>query len=90
MGRDLKAVVTIKLADHGKAAREGWILQLKGERAVSQVYMVSGETDVVVVLMLADMGEFQNVSQYLFSEDENVLQFQTLFVLEELKFDLSL
>ncbi|MEM7446518.1 MAG: Lrp/AsnC family transcriptional regulator [Pseudomonadota bacterium] len=90
MGRDLNAVVTIKLADHGKSARKDWLVRLNEDEAVSQAYIVSGETDVVVILTMADMGEYQNVSERLFSEDKNVLQFQTLFVLEQHKFDLAL
>ena len=39
---------------------------------------------------LADMEAFQEVSQRLFAEDANVLQYQTLFVLEQHKFDLAL
>jgi len=90
MGRNLKAIVTIKLADHGASVREKWMGLLNDEPVISQIYMVSGETDVVVVLILRHMREFQEISQRLFSEDENVIQFQSLFVLEEHKFNLAL
>jgi len=90
MGRNLKAIVTIKLADHGASARKNWLMLLDDENAVSQVYVVSGETDIVVMLTLTHMREFQEVSQRLFSEDKNVIQFQSLFVLEEHKFNLAL
>jgi len=90
MGRNLKAIVTIKLADHGASAREKWMRHLNDEPVISQIYTVSGETDVVVILILRHMREFKEISQRLFSEDENVIQFQSLFVLEEHKFNLTL
>jgi len=90
MGRNLKAIVTIKLADHGTSARKNWLRILDDESAVSQVYVVSGETDIVVILILAHMREFQEISRRLFSENKNVIQFQSLFVLEEHKFNLAL
>ncbi|MBL1421644.1 MAG: Lrp/AsnC family transcriptional regulator [Alphaproteobacteria bacterium] len=89
MGRHVKAIVSVKLVDHGNDAREDWLESLTKERAVSQVYSVSGEMDAVVILTLANMKEFQELSQSLFASNSNVFQFVTQFVLEELKFDMS-
>ncbi len=90
MGRALKAIITVRLADHGKAARRDWLGDLDCEEAVSQVYSVSGETDVVVMLNLTDMDEFQDLSERLFSDNHNVIQFTTMFVLEQHKFEVAL
>lgn len=89
MGRNVKAIVSVKLVDHGNEARKDWLASLERERAVSQVYSVSGETDAVVLLALANMKEFQDISQTLFASDPNVFQFVTQFVLEEHKFELA-
>ncbi len=90
MDRALKAIVTVKLADHGVDARKQWLSDIKEEAAISQIYSVSGETDTVVMMNLADMEESQELSHRLFAEDKNVLQYQSLFVLEQHKFDLAL
>ncbi len=89
MGRNVKAIVSVKLLDHGNAAREKWLAALSAEAAVSQIYAVSGETDAVIFLNLANMKAFQDLSQKLFAADPNVLQFITQFVLEEHKFDFA-
>lgn len=89
MGRHVKAIVSVKLVDHGNDAREDWLALLAEERAVSQVYSVSGEMDAVVILTLANMKEFHELSQNLFAGNSNVFQFVTQFVLEELKFDMA-
>ncbi len=90
LGRTLKAIVTVKLADHGTVARKQWLTDMKCEVAISQIYSVSGETDAVVMFNLIDMEEFQELSQRLFADDKNVIQYQSLFVLEQHKFDLAL
>ncbi|MEM8838240.1 MAG: Lrp/AsnC family transcriptional regulator [Pseudomonadota bacterium] len=90
MNRPLKVIVTVKLTDHGVAARRDWLKEMENEPAISQVYSVSGETDTFIMMNLADMEEFQGLSQRLFAEDDNVLQYQSLFVLEQHKFDLAL
>jgi len=89
MGRNVKAIVSVKLVDHGNEARKDWLASLAEERAVSQVYSISGETDAVVFLTLANMREFQELSQRLFTGNQNVFQFVTQFVLEEHKFELA-
>ncbi|USG60095.1 Lrp/AsnC family transcriptional regulator [Sneathiella marina] len=89
MGRNVKAIVSVRLFDHGNDARKEWLNALIQERAVSQAYSVSGETDAVIFLTLANMSEFQELSQRLFSGDPNVFQFVTHFVMEEHKFDLA-
>ncbi len=90
MGRALKAFITVRLADHGKASRRDWLRDLDKEDAVSQVYSVSGETDVVIVLNLTDMEEFQCLCDRQFSDNKNVTQYTTLFSLEQHKFELAL
>ncbi len=90
MDRPLKTIVTVKLADHGVTARRQWLTDMKTEAAISQIYSVSGETDTIIIMNLADMEEFQELSQRLFAEDRNVLQYQSHFVLEQHKFDLAL
>ncbi|MGZ9810862.1 Lrp/AsnC family transcriptional regulator [Pseudoroseicyclus sp. H15] len=90
MGRALKAIITVKLADHGKSARREWLADLDRETAVSHVYSVSGETDAVIMLNLADMEEFQALSERVFSDNANVIQFTTMFVLEQHKAVLAL
>lgn len=89
MGRNVKAIVSVKFLDHRNDALTDWLASLAQERAVSQVYSVSGETDAVVFLTLANMKEFQELSQKLFAGNPNVAQFVTQFVLEELKFELA-
>ncbi|MDA8586522.1 Lrp/AsnC ligand binding domain-containing protein [Rhodobacteraceae bacterium] len=89
MGRGIKAIVTIKLADHGTKARKRWIEELENTDAVSQIYAVSGDIDVIVIMTVGSMAQFQSLSKKLYGDNENVLQFVSQFVLEEHKFDIA-
>lgn len=89
MGRGLTAIVTMKLADHSLDARRDWVRQVVDEPAVSQFYGVYGETDMVAVLKVGSMNEFNEVSRRLFATDKNVVQYTSLFVGEAFKFDLA-
>ena len=89
MGRGITAIVTMKLADHGLDARRDWVKQVVAEPAVSQFYGVYGETDMVAVLKVGSMNEFNEVSRRLFASDKNVVQYTSLFVGEEFKFELA-
>ena len=89
MGRNITAIVNVVLTDHGVPQRKHWLQQLQSEQAVSQAYTVSGEFDAVFILSLSSMAEYQELSEKLFSSDENVQRFSTMFVLKQHKFDQS-
>lgn len=90
MGRNLRAVVSVKLADHRSTSQKEWMAKLKREPAVAQVYSVSGETDTIIIFNLTSMQNFQDLSQTLLDGEPNVIQYLTNFVLEEHKFETAL
>lgn len=55
------------------------------EEAVSQAYAVTGETDVVLMLCLRDMEEFDALCDRLFRDRTNVARFFTMMVIRTAK-----
>jgi DNA-binding Lrp family transcriptional regulator len=55
------------------------------EAAVIQAYGVSGETDVVLMLRLADMEEYDALCDRLFRDRSNIARFYTMFVIRTAK-----
>jgi DNA-binding Lrp family transcriptional regulator len=55
------------------------------EEAVSQAYAVTCETDVVLMLRLADMEQFDALSERLFRDENNVARFFTMVVIRTAK-----
>jgi Lrp/AsnC family leucine-responsive transcriptional regulator len=84
-GRGMKAIVTVELERHGEHHMRRFLELAALEAAVIQAYGVSGETDVVLMLRLADMEEFDALCDRLFRNSSNVARFYTMFVIRTAK-----
>ena len=84
-GRVLKALVTVELKLHGEHHMRGFLDRATREDAVVQAYAVTGETDVVLMLYLRDMEEFDALCDRLFRDETNVARFFTMMVIKTAK-----
>jgi Lrp/AsnC family leucine-responsive transcriptional regulator len=83
--RGMKAIVTVELERHGEQQTRRFLDEVAGEQAVIQAYSVSGQTDVVLMLRLTDMEEFDALCERLFREGSNVARYYTMFVIRTAK-----
>jgi DNA-binding Lrp family transcriptional regulator len=83
--RRMKAIVTVELERHGEQQTRRFLALAAEEKAVIQAYSVSGQTDVVLMLRLADMAEFDALCERLFREGRNVARYYTTFVIRTAK-----
>jgi len=56
-----------------------------GEEAVSQAYAVTGEIDVLLMMRLKDMDEFDALCDKLFRDRTNVARFYTMIIIRTAK-----
>lgn len=84
-GRALKALVTVELKLHGEQHMRRFLDLASAEEAVSQAYAVTGETDVVLMLRLRDMEEFDALCDRLFQDKTNIARFFTMMVIRTAK-----
>jgi len=84
-GRGLKALVTVELNLHGDQHMRRFLDLATQEDAVTQAYAVTGEADVVLLLRLTDMEEFDALCDRLFREQTNVARFYTMMVIRTAK-----
>jgi Lrp/AsnC family leucine-responsive transcriptional regulator len=84
-GRVIKAFVTVELKLHGEHHMRRFLDIACAEEAVSQAYAVTGETDVVLMLRLRDMEEFDELCDRLFRDQTNVARFFTTIVIRTAK-----
>ncbi|MCI5075738.1 Lrp/AsnC family transcriptional regulator [Oricola sp.] len=84
-GRVLQALVTVELRLHGEQHMRRFLDLAIVEDAVSQAYAVTGETDVVLMLSLRDMEEFDALCDRLFRDQTNVARFFTMIVIRTAK-----
>lgn len=90
LNRGLTAIVDVTLERHGVEARQMFMNQILREPAIAQVYSVTGETDILMIINLVDMKEYQALCNRLFNHDPNVLKFRTLFAMERNKFETAI
>ena len=84
-GRAIKALVTVELKLHGEQHMRRFLDLAVREEAVSHAYAVTGETDVVLMLRLRDMEEFDALCDRLFRNHTNVARFFTMIVIRTAK-----
>ena len=84
-GRGIKASVTVELKLHGEQHMRRFLDLAATEDAVMQAYAVTGESDVVLVLRLSDMDEYDVLCGHLFRDQTNVARFVTMMVIRTAK-----
>ncbi|MBP2564069.1 Lrp/AsnC family transcriptional regulator [Agrobacterium tumefaciens] len=84
-GRVIKALVTVELKLHGEQHMRRFLDIASAEEAVSQAYAVTGASDVVLMLRLRDMEEFDALCDRLFHDQHNVARFFTMVVIKTAK-----
>ena len=87
LGRGLKAIVLVELAEHGEQEQRRFLDLAVAEPAVAEAYAVTGRTDVVLTLRLQDMDEFDALCERLFREGSGVKRFFTMVVIRTAKED---
>jgi Lrp/AsnC family transcriptional regulator, leucine-responsive regulatory protein len=84
-GKNLSAVVTVELERHSEAYMRQFITTASSEPSVVQAYTVSGQTDVILMLRLSNMQEYDALCERLFTATSNVARFYTYFVIRTAK-----
>ncbi|WMS44330.1 Lrp/AsnC family transcriptional regulator [Acuticoccus sp. MNP-M23] len=90
VGKGLKAIITVELKSHGEQHMRAFLDLAKAEPAVAQAYAVTGETDVVLILRLADMDEYDAFCERVFRDRTNVARFFTMLVIRTAKDETAL
>lgn len=84
-GRVIKAFVTVELKLHGEQHMRRFLDLASAEEAVAQAYSVTGAMDVVLMLRLRDMEEFDALCNRLFRDETNVTRFVTMMIIRTAK-----
>lgn len=80
IGQGLKAFVTVELDRHGEQFTRQFLEEAAAETIVTQAYSVSGQTDVILMLRMSNMAEYEELCGRLFREGTNVVRYYTYFV----------
>jgi Lrp/AsnC family transcriptional regulator, leucine-responsive regulatory protein len=90
LGRPITVIVEVSV----ESERIDLIDQVKARFTncpqVQQVYYVTGETDFVVIISVADMTEYEQLTRQLFFDDGNIKRFRTMVAMERTKVSMAL
>ena len=84
-GRGIKALVSVELKLHGEQHMRRFLEVVKGEEAITHAYAITGDMDVMLMLRLTDMEEFDTLCDRLFRDQTNVARFVTMVVIKTAK-----
>lgn len=77
VGRSMTFIVAVELVRESAAELMAFRQVLKQEALVQQFYYVTGEADFILIIRAAGMSEFEELSQRLFLQGNNVRRFRT-------------
>ncbi|MEJ8310208.1 Lrp/AsnC family transcriptional regulator [Agrobacterium larrymoorei] len=84
-GRGIKALVSVELKLHGEQQMRRFLDLARTEEAVTHAYAITGDMDVMLMLRLTDMEEFDALCDRLFRDQTNVARFVTMVVIRTAK-----
>jgi len=84
-GRGIKALVSVELKLHGEQQMRRFLDLARTEEAVTHAYAITGDMDVMLMLRLTDMEEFDALCDRLFRDQTNVARFITMVVIRTAK-----
>jgi Lrp/AsnC family leucine-responsive transcriptional regulator len=87
VGRPLTIFVSVELAQQNSSLLKMFELLVREEPDVMACYEVAGEYDFMLVVTAASMESFQELTRRLFTSNNNVRSFKSLFAMNCSKFE---
>jgi len=85
LGHPITLIVSVRVHDEHPRHTDRLRKRILAEPAVQQCYTVTGESDLVLVIIAATMPDYEAITERLFGGDDNVARFQTSVALNCLK-----
>lgn len=90
VGKRLTAFVEVTLARHSLDFKAEFRKRVLEERAISQCYMVTGETDALLIVNVEDMDAYEAFASRMFDADQRIVRYRTLFAIRRVKFQTAI
>jgi Lrp/AsnC family transcriptional regulator, leucine-responsive regulatory protein len=89
VGRPITVIVEVSVESERLDLLDEVKARLTACPQVQQVYYVTGETDFVLVVSVADMTEYEQLTRQLFFAEGNVKRFRTMVAMERAKVSMA-
>lgn len=89
-GRKMIVFIEITLERQQEQLQSAFEQKMKTEPEIMQCYMISGDSDFLVVAQITDMNAFHDLIRRVFTSDPNVRNFRSTFALSRAKFQTAI
>ena len=86
LGKMLIVFIEVVLERQQEAMQTAFERKMDQEPEIMQCYMISGDTDFLVVAQVADMTAYHALIRRVFAGEPNIRNFRSIFVLSRSKF----
>ncbi|PVH27309.1 Lrp/AsnC family transcriptional regulator [Pararhodobacter oceanensis] len=90
LGRSLTVIVQVMLERENRLHLENFKRKMRNAPQVQQCYYTTGEADFVLVVVVADIAEYERFTQEYFFDESNVSKFTSNIVMDRVKVSLDI
>jgi Lrp/AsnC family transcriptional regulator, leucine-responsive regulatory protein len=90
VGQNITAIVESRLRDDRSQVMDRAKRYFAGVDEIQQCYFVNGGVSFIIVMIARDVGHFEKLVRMHFADNEDILTYRTLIVLDKVKVGLSI
>lgn len=88
--KQMTAVIEVTFDRHSASHKEAFLRSIIDRPEISQCYMVTGDSDLIIFAHVQDMEAYDLMRSRLFDSNPNVVRYRTVFSIRCVKFETAL
>lgn len=85
VGYGMTFLILVELERESVDQLDAFKRKMKADAQVQQCYYITGDADFALIVLARDMDDFQQLTQRLFFDDQNIKRFRTSVVMDRTK-----
>ncbi len=90
LGREMTVIVQVMLERESRARLDAFKRRMRSAPSVQQCYYTTGEADLILVVVVEDIKEYERFTQEYFFDESNVSRFTSSIVMDRVKVSLDI
>lgn len=86
-GKFMTAIIEVTFDRHSASHKEAFLRLIEDKPEISQCYMVTGDSDLILFVHVEDMEAYDRMRTRLFDSNPNVIRYRTVFSIRCVKFE---
>lgn len=88
--KQMTAVIEVTFDRHSASHKEAFLRSIIDKPEISQCYMVTGDSDLIIFAHVHDMEAYDLMRSRLFDSNPNVVRYRTVFSIRCVKFETAI